>query len=73
MPLSTLASAGLAIRPREKRASGRVLAALATALRRLPIPVIARIEAQALILDLRCLDDEAGFIDNLAAFDLKPK
>jgi L-seryl-tRNA(Ser) seleniumtransferase len=70
LPLETVPSAGLAIRARAARGSGRALAALATALRRLPIPVIGRIEDGALRLDLRCLDDEAGFLANLARLDL---
>ena len=65
-----MASAGLAIRPIDATRRRRRLAALAAALRRLPIPVIGRIEDQALILDLRCLEDEAGFVDNLATFTL---
>ena len=64
LPQETIASAGLAIRP--VRQSGRALAALATTLRDLPIAVIGRIADGALILDLRCLDDEAGFIGNIA-------
>jgi L-seryl-tRNA(Ser) seleniumtransferase len=70
LPLETVASAGLAIRPADMRAEGRSLSALAAALRRLSIPVIGRIEDQALILDLRCLEDEAGFLTNLAALAL---
>jgi L-seryl-tRNA(Ser) seleniumtransferase len=70
LPLQTIPSAGLAIRPRAARASGRALAALAAALRQLPVPVIGRIEDNALILDLRCLDDEKSFLDNLAALNL---
>jgi L-seryl-tRNA(Ser) seleniumtransferase len=70
LPLETVPSAGLAIRPRAKRAGGRALAALSTALRQLPVPVIGRIEDNALILDLRCLDDEKGFLANLAALKL---
>jgi len=62
LPQETIASAGLAIRP--LRQSGRALAGLATTLRDLPIPVIGRIADGALILDLRCLDDEAGFVEN---------
>jgi L-seryl-tRNA(Ser) seleniumtransferase len=65
LPQETIASAGLAIRP--LRQSGRALAKLAATLRELPIPVIGRIADGALILDLRCLDDEAGFVENLAA------
>jgi L-seryl-tRNA(Ser) seleniumtransferase len=72
LPLETVPSAGLAVRALAARGSGRALAALSTALRRLPIPVIGRIEDRALVLDLRCLDDEAGFIANLAALDVAP-
>jgi L-seryl-tRNA(Ser) seleniumtransferase len=70
LPLETLPSAGLAIRPAAARGAGRALAALAGALRRLPMPVIGHIADSALILDLRCLEDEAGFTANLTALDL---
>jgi len=66
LPCEAVPSAGLAIRPASPRGSGRLLTALASALRNLPIPVIGRIEDGALILDLRCLDDEKRFIGNLA-------
>lgn len=65
LPLSTVPSAGLSIVPND--GSGSALAALAEALRRLPLPVIGRIEKGALVLDLRCLDDESGFLRNLSA------
>ncbi len=58
LPLDTLRSAGLAV-------SGSGLNDLAAALRRLPRPVIGRIEEGRLLLDLRCLRDEAGFIATL--------
>jgi len=67
LPRQTVASAGLAIRPAARRGAGRALADLAASLRRLPMPVIGRIENDGLILDLRCLDDEEGFVANLAA------
>jgi L-seryl-tRNA(Ser) seleniumtransferase len=70
LPLETVQSAGLAIRPTGKRMVGRALSGLTAALCRLPIPVIGRIEDQALILDLRCLEDEAGFAANLATLDV---
>jgi L-seryl-tRNA(Ser) seleniumtransferase len=38
---------------------------LAQAFRDLPIPVIGRITDDALWFDLRCLEDESGFIANL--------
>jgi L-seryl-tRNA(Ser) seleniumtransferase len=66
LPLTTVASAGLAIRP-AARANGRALNALAASLRRLPVPVIGRIEDGALILDLRCLEADAPFLANFAA------
>ncbi|MCC6779244.1 MAG: L-seryl-tRNA(Sec) selenium transferase [Hyphomicrobiales bacterium] len=70
LPTQTIASAGLALHPKNGR--GNALAALAAALRHLPVPVIGRIEKQALILDLRCLEDEAGFAANLRGLDLSP-
>ncbi len=64
-PVDALASAGVAIRPRQAKGAGRALAALSEALRALPVPVIGRVTEQALVLDCRCLEDEAGFIRNL--------
>src|SRR5262245_47373264 len=69
LPCEAVPSAGLAIRPANARGSGRSLTALASALRNLPIPVIGRIEDGALILDLRCLDDENAFAANLAGLE----
>jgi L-seryl-tRNA(Ser) seleniumtransferase len=66
VPVATLPSAALAIRV-ASGASGPKLEALAAALRKLPVPVIGRIHAQALLLDLRCLDDEAALLASLDA------
>jgi L-seryl-tRNA(Ser) seleniumtransferase len=68
LPLESVPSAGVAIRPAATRGRGRALASLAAALRALPTPVIGRVEDQALVLDLRCLEDEAGFVRNLTEF-----
>jgi len=65
-PVATLPSAALAIRV-ARSSSGRKLEALAAALRKLPVPVIGRIHEQALLLDLRCLDDEAALLASLDA------
>ncbi|MCQ4159515.1 L-seryl-tRNA(Sec) selenium transferase, partial [Roseomonas sp. GC11] len=62
LPLDTLPSCAL----RLSAASGRALEALAAALRDLPRPVIGRLREDALLLDLRCLEDEAGFLASLA-------
>jgi L-seryl-tRNA(Ser) seleniumtransferase len=70
LPLETVPSAGLAIRPTAPRGAGRALECLAAALRDLPVPVIGRVEDGAQIFDLRCLEDEAAFAANLAALDL---
>ena len=69
LPTETIASAGLAIRPAGGK-SGRALDALASALRRLPTPIVGRIDRNALILDLRCLVDETAFAKMVAALDL---
>ncbi len=69
LPLETLPSSGLEIRTAGGRGGrgGRGPTALAAALRRLPIPVIGRVRDGALLLDLRCLEDEAGFLRNFAS------
>jgi L-seryl-tRNA(Ser) seleniumtransferase len=66
LPLETVPSAGLAIQPVASRGAGRALTNLAASFRALPIPVIGRIEKDALVLDLRCLEDEAQFISDVA-------
>ena len=67
LPSETIPSAGLSITPKNTRGSGRSLAALAAAFRKLDVPVIGRIEDDALVFDLRCLgaSDEAMFLANL--------
>jgi L-seryl-tRNA(Ser) seleniumtransferase len=65
LPVSLLPSAGLALMPVD--ASGTAVEALARRLRGLPIPVIGRIERGRLILDLRCLEDEAEFVAQLSS------
>ena len=73
LPLDTLASAGLAIAPTGKRGTGSRLNTLAVAFRGLPVPVIGRISDGFFILDLRCLDDEAGFVAQLAQLAIVPE
>ena len=65
LPVSLLPSAALALRPVGAAKSGAAVEALARTLRGLPIPVIGRIEAGNVVLDLRCLEDEAGFLAQL--------
>ncbi|HTW53217.1 MAG TPA: L-seryl-tRNA(Sec) selenium transferase [Stellaceae bacterium] len=65
LPVSLLPSAGLALRP--AASGGTAVEALAQGLRDLPIPIIGHIVGGAVVLDLRCLEDEAGFLANLKA------
>jgi len=73
LPTEIIPSAGLAIRPRAAKRGGRVLQALSIALRQLPVPVVGRIEDDALVLDFRCLEDEKAFIANLTVLDVTEK
>jgi L-seryl-tRNA(Ser) seleniumtransferase len=70
LPMEKIPSAGLAIRARGAKRGGRMLSLLSTAFRQLPIPVVGRIEDNALIFDLRCLENESSFIANVTASDL---
>ena len=63
LPLDTIASAGLVIRSDQ---GARALERLAAALRGLDWPVIGRMENGGLMLDLRCLEDEAAFLASLS-------
>ncbi len=66
LPVETIPSAGLAIRPADPKASGQLVLDLSARLRGLDMPVIGHIAEGALVLDLRCLEDVAGFRANLA-------
>ena len=65
LPDEAIPSVALALRPRGK--PGKALVQLADRLRGLPVPVIGRVADNALLLDLRCLEDEAGFVAQLDA------
>jgi L-seryl-tRNA(Ser) seleniumtransferase len=65
LPVESIPGSGLRL-SRGGRRGGPSADKLAAAFRRLPIPVIGRIHDGALLLDLRCLDDEAAFRDQLA-------
>ena len=69
LPVSLLPSAALALAPAQS--GGRAVETLAQRLRALPIPVIGRIEVGRVILDLRCLEDEAGFVAQLGKLDAR--
>jgi L-seryl-tRNA(Ser) seleniumtransferase len=62
LPVDLLPSFALRLRPR----AGQSAQQMAAALRGLALPVIGRIADKALLLDLRCLDDEAGLLAALA-------
>jgi len=65
LPVDLLPSHCLAIRATGTR-SGAAVERLAGAFRALPVPVVGRIEDDRLKLDLRCLEDEPGFVAQLA-------
>ena len=66
LPVESLDSFALTLTPTAKRGRGGALKRLTAGLRALPVPVIGRVHEDALWLDLRCLDDEAGFIAQLS-------
>ncbi len=70
LPTELIPSMALTCRPTSAKV-GSALQRLAAALRRLPTPVIGRIADDALVLDLRCLEDEQGFVAQLGQLAAK--
>jgi L-seryl-tRNA(Ser) seleniumtransferase len=65
-PLDVLPSKAVTIETNgTKKGAGTRIAAIEKMFRSLPIPVIGRIEHDAMVLDLRCLDDEPSFVSQL--------
>jgi L-seryl-tRNA(Ser) seleniumtransferase len=64
LPADVLPSVALAIASKQPK-PGAALQALADRLRGLPRPVIGRVADDCVILDLRCLEDVAGFVDQI--------
>jgi L-seryl-tRNA(Ser) seleniumtransferase len=60
LPVDLLPSFALSLKGPNRKGGG--LDRLAGAFRRLPIPVVGRIEDDTLLFDLRTLDDEAAFV-----------
>ena len=72
LPVETLPSAGFKIIPKSKKwGEGSSLKSLAAAFRNLPLPVIGRIHNNTLIFDLRCLENETSFIQQLQLITVK--
>ena len=61
-------SSGLAMTPTGKKGN---VGKLAAAFRALPVPVIGHIRDGAFVLDLRCLDHEDEFINQLTQLKLR--
>jgi L-seryl-tRNA(Ser) seleniumtransferase len=68
LPVDLLPSAAVRVRWASRKGSGSGLSRIARSLRGLPIPVIGRIQDDALWLDVRCLEgpaQESAFSDQL--------
>ena len=71
LPMEVLPSKCIAITPpQNERHPGTLLEKIAAAFRALPVPVIGRIEDDAFCLDLRCLEDEQKFVNQLASLKI---
>ena len=66
LPVDLLPSMALIVRPVSARGHGALLKRVASAFRALPRPVIGRIQNDSFQLDLRCLEDEPGFVAQLS-------
>jgi L-seryl-tRNA(Ser) seleniumtransferase len=70
LPVDLVASHAIAIAAPGKRRNA-LAAGIAAAFRALPVPVIGRVSDGAFLMDLRCLEHEDEFVDQLKHLDLK--
>jgi len=70
LPVDLIASHGIAVAAPGKRRNA-LAAEISAAFRALPVPVIGRIKDGAFIMDLRCLEHGAEFVEQLKHLDLK--
>ena len=73
LPLREITSAGLRIAPIETNRTNQRVDELTRSLRKLPRPVIGRVRENSLWLDMRCLDDELQFLEQLGKLVLSKK
>jgi L-seryl-tRNA(Ser) seleniumtransferase len=72
LPTRTIPSVGLGIRPTAiAHGEGTALNRIARAFIELPRPVVGRVANGTFILDLRCLTDEARFVEQIRHLELK--
>jgi len=71
MPLDLLPSMAIAIKPMQRKGDGEQLRNICHCLRQLPVPVIGRVKDGAVMLDLRCLEDETKFISQLHLLEIE--
>ena len=72
LPVDLIASCGIAVSLAGRRRGGAA-AKIAAAFRALPVPVIGRVREGAFIMDLRCLEHEQEFVEQLKQLDLEAK
>ena len=68
LPVDLLPSMGLRIEPLKSKGAGELLKRLQKMLRQLPMPVIGYVRDGAMHLDVRCLEDEAAFVQQISAW-----
>lgn len=72
LPVDLIASCGIAVSVPGRR-RGSAAAQVAAAFRALPVPVIGRVREGAFIMDLRCLEHEQEFLEQLKHLNLETK
>jgi len=72
LPVDLIASCGIAVSVPGRRRSAAA-AEIAAAFRALPVPVIGRVREGAFIMDLRCLEHEDEFVEQLKHLHLEAK